>query len=65
MKSVGLVDRTAVGVWAGTTDAVFTDKTTDLRPSNAAAEAVMYNDISRILPCGGHSLAGGQSFHLA
>ena len=42
----------------GFTALVFTDRTTDLRPSNAAARRHEVQDISRILPGGGHSLAG-------
>ncbi len=42
VTSVGLVDRPPLYYGANTSN-VFTDKTTDLRPSNAAAEAAMYN----------------------
>ncbi len=42
VTSVGLIDRPPLaGGWNDST--VFTDKTTDLRPSNAAAEAVSYS----------------------
>jgi predicted permease len=41
VTSVGLVDRLPLYYGANSTD-VFTDKTTDLRPANAAAEAVLY-----------------------
>ncbi len=41
VKSVGLVDRLPLYYGANGTN-VFTDKTTDLRPANAAAEAVLY-----------------------
>jgi predicted permease len=42
VKSVGLVDRLPLFYGANSAN-VFTDKTTDLRPANAAAEAVVYN----------------------
>jgi hypothetical protein len=42
VKSVGLVDRPPLYYGANSTH-VFTDKTADLRPSNAAAETVLYN----------------------
>jgi predicted permease len=42
VKSVGLVDRLPLYYGANGTH-VFTDKTADLRPSNAAAETVIYN----------------------
>jgi predicted permease len=42
VKSVGSVDRLPLYYGANSSN-VFTDKTTDLRPSNAAAEAMMYN----------------------
>jgi predicted permease len=42
VKTVGLVDRLPLYYGANGTH-VFTDKTSDLRPSNAAAETVVYN----------------------
>jgi predicted permease len=42
VKSVGLVDRLPLYYGANVTH-VFTDKTADLRPSNAAAEVMLYN----------------------
>jgi predicted permease len=42
VQSVGSVDRPPLYFGANYT-IVFTDKTTDIRPSNAAAESVMYN----------------------
>jgi predicted permease len=42
VKTVGLVDRLPLYYGANGTH-VFTDKTSDLRPSNAAAETVIYN----------------------
>jgi predicted permease len=41
-KSVGLIDRLPLYYGANSTH-VFTDKTADLRPSNAAAEVMLYN----------------------
>jgi predicted permease len=42
VKSVGLVDRLPLYYGANSSN-VFTDKTADLRPANAAAEAMMYH----------------------
>ncbi len=42
VTSVGLVDRPPL-FYGDNSENVFTDKTTDLRPSNAAAEAAIYN----------------------
>jgi predicted permease len=42
VASVGVVDRLPL-YYGANSSSVFTDKTTDLRPSNSAAEAVMYN----------------------
>ncbi|HXB21483.1 MAG TPA: ABC transporter permease [Candidatus Solibacter sp.] len=42
VESAGLVDRPPLYYGANSSN-VFTDKTTDLRPSNAAAAAMMYN----------------------
>ena len=61
----GIGRSAAVSMMARTTRNVFTDKTTDLRPSNAAADAIHVQHLSRILPRGRHSLAGGQELYLA
>ena len=42
VKSVGLVDRLPLYYGANSSN-VFTDETTDLKPANAAAEAMIYN----------------------
>src|SRR5581483_3971428 len=42
VKSVGLVDRLPL-YYGANGSIVFTDNTADLRPANAAAEAMMYN----------------------
>ena len=42
VKSVGLIDRLPLYYGANSTN-VFTDKTADLRPSNAVAEVMLYN----------------------
>jgi predicted permease len=42
VKSVGLVDRLPLYYGANSSN-VFTDETTDLKPANAAAQAMMYN----------------------
>ena len=64
VESVGLADAVPLGDGAGDSN-VFTDNTTDLRPSNAAADASMLQRLSRILPCRGHGLAVRQGLHLA
>ena len=64
VKSVGLVSWLPLGGgWVQSN--VFTDKTTDLRPSNAAAEAFMYNISPGYFHAARHNLVGGQDFHLA
>ena len=63
VESVGLTD--ALLLNDANPSNVFTDETTDLRPSNAAASALHVPRISRIPPRGGHYLAGRPSFHLA
>ena len=50
---------------AWTTTMIFTDETTDLRPSNAAARPFTFRIISRILPGSGHGPAVRQGRHLA
>src|SRR5229473_5138693 len=41
---------------------VFTDETTDLRPSNAAAEAIMYNISPEYFHAAGTALLAGRDF---
>ena len=49
----------------GSQPIVFTDRTTDLKPSNAAAEAFEYNISPEYLHAAGHRLAVGKDLHLA
>jgi predicted permease len=61
VKIVGLVDR--LPLFYGSNGAiVFPDKTTDLRPSNAAFEAVVYNVSPEYLDAAGTALLLGRSF---
>ena len=43
VESVGLIDNVPLGDNSGNASNVFSDKTTDLKPSNAAAEALIYS----------------------
>jgi predicted permease len=60
VKSVGLVDRLPLYYGANSSN-VFTDKTTDLRPANAAAEAVMYNISPEYFDAARTSLLAGRT----
>jgi predicted permease len=61
VESVGLTDN--VPLAAGSTSSiVFTDKTTDLRPSNAAATALMYNISPEYFQAAGTALISGRTF---
>ena len=44
---------------------VFTDETTDLRPSNAAADAFMFNISPDYFHAAGTALLAGRDLHLA
>jgi predicted permease len=61
VKSVGSVDRPPLYYGANGSN-VFTDKTTDLRPSNAAAEAVVYNISPGYFDAAQTALLAGRSF---
>ena len=61
----GIGRSAAVGWTAANGSNVFTDKTTDLRPSNAAADACMYNISPEYFHAAGTALLAGRSFHLA
>jgi predicted permease len=61
VESVGLVDRLPLYYGANGSN-VFTDKTTDLKPSNAAAEAVLYNISPEYLDAARTVLLAGRSF---
>ena len=60
VKSVGLVDRLPLYYGANSTN-VFTDKTSDLRPANAAAEAMIYNISPEYFDAAGTTLLAGRT----
>jgi predicted permease len=61
VTSVGLIDRVPLsGDWMETN--VFTDKTTDLRPSNAAAVTGMYSISPEYFHAAGTALLAGRTF---
>jgi len=60
VKSVGLVDRLPLYYGANSTN-VFTDKTSDLRPANAAAEAMVYNISPEYFAAAGTTLLAGRT----
>jgi predicted permease len=61
VKSVGSVDR--LPLYYGANDSnVFTDKTTDLRPSNAAADAMVYNISPEYFNAAQTALLAGRTF---
>jgi predicted permease len=60
-KSVGLIDQPPL--WAGwNSSTVFTDQTTDLRPSNAAAQAITYKISPEYFHAAGTALLSGRTF---
>jgi predicted permease len=59
VTSVGSVDRPPLH-YGAYTSAVFTDKTTDLRPSNAAMEAAMYRISPNYFDAAGTALLAGR-----
>ncbi len=61
VKSVGLVDLPAL-TFDGHRMIVFTDKTTDLRPSNAAAQPFMFNISPEYFDAAGTTLLFGRTF---
>jgi predicted permease len=60
VESVGLTD--ALLLNDQNTSSVFTDRTTDLRPSNAAAEAYLYHVSPEYLHAEGTTLLSGRAF---
>jgi predicted permease len=60
-QSVGSIDQPPLSAGWTTAD-VFADATTDLRPANAAAEAVMYNVSADYFRAAGTALLSGRSF---
>ena len=64
VSAAGLSDRLPLAAdWYE--DLVFKDSTTDMKMSNAAAETVMYDVISRVFPRSRHSVAFRKDHHLA
>jgi predicted permease len=61
VRSVGSVDRLPLYYGANGAN-VFTDKTTDVRPANAAAEAVVYNISPGYFDAAGTTLLAGRTF---
>ncbi len=61
VESAGSVDRLPLYYGANNAD-VFTDKTTDLRPSNSAAQAAMYNVSPGYLEAARTTLLSGRTF---
>jgi predicted permease len=61
VESVGLVDQVPLGDTAPDSS-VFTDNTSDLRPSNAAADSVMFKVSPEYFPASGTALLSGRAF---
>jgi predicted permease len=61
VKAVGLIDRTQLHYGANSAN-VFTDKTTDIRPANAAAEALLYKISPEYFDAAGTALLAGRAF---
>jgi len=61
VSSVGLVDRLPL-YYGANSSTVFTDKATDLKPSNAAAEAALYNVSPGYFEASQTALLAGRSF---
>jgi predicted permease len=62
VKSVGLVGQYPPLHLVGNDTDVFSDKTTDLRPSNAAADAIMYSISPEYFHAAGTALLSGRTF---
>ena len=62
VSSVGLVGPFQPLTMGGISPIVFTDQTTDLRPSNAAAQAFLYNISPEYLRAAGTALLSGRAF---
>jgi predicted permease len=60
VQSVGMVDRPPL-YYGANSSTIFSDKTTDLRPSNAAAEAMMYNVSPEYLDAAQTTLLAGRA----
>ena len=61
VESVGLADEVPLGDGAGDSN-VFTDATSDLRPANAAADALIFNISPEYFRAAGTSLLSGRTF---
>jgi len=61
VQSVGLIDQLPLQDCCDSST-VFTDKTTDLRPSNASAEATFYNISPEYFQAAGTALLSGRTF---
>ena len=61
VESVGLADEVPLGDGAGDSN-VFTDATSDLRPANAAADALIFNTSPEYFRAAGTSLLSGRTF---
>ena len=62
VSAVGLVGPYQPLTMGGITPIVFTDQTTDLRPSNAAAQAFLYNISPEYFRAAGTALLSGRAF---
>jgi predicted permease len=62
VTSVGLVDGAPLAGGGNPSSNVFTDETTDLRPSNAATEALMFNISPDYFRAAGTALLTGRAF---
>jgi predicted permease len=62
VSSVGLVGQYQPLTMGGRTEKVFTDKTTDIKPSNAATEAFVYNISPEYLHAAATALLSGRPF---
>jgi hypothetical protein len=61
VESVGLADQVPLGDGSGDSN-VFTDNTSDLRPSNAAADATMFKISPVYFHAAGTALLSGRAF---
>jgi predicted permease len=61
VKSVGALDRLPI-YYGANSSTVFSDQTTDLRPANAAMEAMLYNISPEYFDAAGTGLLAGRAF---
>jgi predicted permease len=62
VESVGLADSLPLAVNGGSSSQIFTDATTDLRPSNAMANAIAYDISPEYFHAAGTTLLSGRNF---